>query len=218
MWYDKMFEEVEQHRDEIQSNRMAAYMQNQFTFLGIPKPKLKQIIKQYWKNEPAQSNIDWKFVKICWNKEYREAQYIGIEYLNRKKKKLIDTDMKEIEYLITAKSWWETVDNLDVFVGIIALKSLQVKEEMLSWSKSDNIWKRRVAIDYQQEYKDLTDTEQLETIICNNFGTNEFFIDKAISWSLRDYSRTNPIWVRNFIDNYRDKLSKLSIKEASKYL
>ncbi len=44
------------------------------------------------------------------------------------------------------------------------------------------------------------------------------YIDKAIGWSLRDYSRTNPTWVRNFIDNHKDRLSKLSMKEASKYL
>jgi 3-methyladenine DNA glycosylase AlkD len=58
----------------------------------------------------------------------------------------------------------------------------------------------------------------LEEIICNNFGTGEFFINKAIGWSLRDYSKVNPTWVESFIERHRNKLSKLSIKEASKYL
>ena len=218
MWFDNMFEEVEQHRNEIQGNKMAAYMQNKFPFLGIPKPELKQIIKKYWTNEPHQPDIDWKFVKLCWDKEYREAQYIAIEYLNRKKKKFIEEDIKELKHLIITKSWWDTVDSIDAFVGKIALQCPKVKEEMLSWSKADNIWLRRVAIDYQQGYKDQTDTKQFETIIRNNFGTNEFFIDKAIGWSLRDYSKINPEWVRNFIDNYREQLSKLSIREAAKYL
>lgn len=218
MWFDNMFEEVEQHRNEIQGNKMAAYMQNKFPFLGIPKPELKQIIKKYWRNEPHQPDIDWKFVKLCWDKEYREAQYIAIEYLNRKKKKFIEDDIKELKHLIITKSWWDTVDSIDAFVGKIALQYPKVKEEMFSWSKSDDIWLRRVAIDYQQGYKDQTDTKQFEIIISNNFGTNEFFIDKAIGWSLRDYSKINPEWVRNFIDSYRDQLSKLSIREAAKYL
>jgi 3-methyladenine DNA glycosylase AlkD len=218
MWYENMFLELEQHGDETQGSKMSAYMQNNFPFLGIPKPELKQIIKQHLKNEPHKPDIDWKFVRTCWEKDYREAQYIAIEYLNRKKKKFIEKDIDELKYLITNKSWWETIDSIDVFVGILALQYPKVKEEMLRWSLSDNIWLRRVAIDYQQEYNDLTDTKQLETIICNNLGTDEFFINKAIGWSLRDYSKTNPEWVRNFIDSYRNKLAKLSIKEAEKYL
>ena len=60
--------------------------------------------------------------------------------------------------------------------------------------------------------------ELLEKILVNNFGSSEFFINKAIGWSLRDYSKSNPEWVRGFIEKYRDKMNSLSIKEASKYI
>ena len=43
------------------------------------------------------------------------------------------------------------------------------------------------------------------------------FYNKAIGWSLRNYSRTNLVWVINFIIKYRTLMNKLSIKEASKY-
>lgn len=66
--------------------------------------------------------------------------------------------------------------------------------------------------------KEKTNTELLEKIIVNNFGSNEFFINKAIGWSLRDYSKTNPKWVKEFVGKYKDKMDKLSIKEASKYI
>jgi 3-methyladenine DNA glycosylase AlkD len=89
---------------------------------------------------------------------------------------------------------------------------------MIDWSKSENIWMRRVAIDFQLQYKEKVDTDLLEKIICTNFGTGEFFIDKAIGWILRDYSKVNPVWVKGFIRKYEDKMAKLSIKEASKYL
>lgn len=57
-----------------------------------------------------------------------------------------------------------------------------------------------------------------EKILVNNFGSSEFFINKAIGWSLRDYSKTNQDWVRNFVETHKDKMDKLSIREASKYL
>jgi 3-methyladenine DNA glycosylase AlkD len=77
---------------------------------------------------------------------------------------------------------------------------------------------RRIAIDHQLLRKGKTDVVLLEQIIVNNLGQNEFFINKAIGWSLREYSKTNPEWVHNFLEKYADNLSPLSIKEASKYV
>ena len=83
--------------------------------------------------------------------------------------------------------------------------------------KSENIWLKR-SNRFSAEYKEKTNTELLEQIINNNLGSNEFFINKAIGWSLREYSKTNPEWVKKFLKKYEDRLSKLSMKEASKYI
>lgn len=89
---------------------------------------------------------------------------------------------------------------------------------MLNWSEDDDFWVLRIAIDHQLCRKLDTNAELLEKILVNNFGSSEFFINKAIGWSLRDYSKSNPEWVRGFIERYRDKMNPLSLKEASKYL
>jgi 3-methyladenine DNA glycosylase AlkD len=82
----------------------------------------------------------------------------------------------------------------------------------------DNFWLRRIAIDHQLLRKEKTDTALLETILVGNLNHNEFFIKKAIGWSLREYSKTNLEWVATFIAKYRYQMSNLSIREASKYL
>ena len=217
MWYDNLFQELEQLRDNKQAEKMSAYMQNRYEFLGIPKPELQEIAKPYLK-ESRKYDFDWEFVNICWNKEYREAQYIAINYLSMNSKKFTDKDLPKLKHLIINKSWWETVDSLDAMVGSVVLKYEALEKTMLEWSASDNIWLKRVSIDFQQEYKDKTNTELLEKIICNNLGSNEFFVNKAIGWSLRDYSKVNPEWVKGFLAKYKEQLSTLSIKEASKYL
>lgn len=217
MWYDNLFQELEQLRDNKQAEKMSAYMQNRYEFLGIPKPKLQEIAKPYLK-ESRKYDFDWEFVNICWNKEYREAQYIAINYLSMNSKKFTDKDLPKLKHLIINKSWWETVDSLDAMVGSIVLKYEALEKTMLEWSASDNIWLKRVSIDFQQEYKIRTNTELLEKIICNNLRSNEFFVNKAIGWSLRDYSKVNPEWVKGFLAKYKEQLSTLSIKEASKYL
>jgi len=217
MWYDNLFVELEKNKNTEQAIKMAAYMQNKFVFLGIPKPKLKEIIRPYIK-EGKKHELDWKFINTCWKKNYREAQYAAIEYLDSLIKILTDNDLPNLKKLIVTKSWWETSDSIDAIVGKIILNYKQLEKEMLKWSTDENIWLRRVAIDFQLQYKEKTNQKLFEQIIVNNFGTNEFFINKAIGWSLREYSKTNQKWVKDFINKYKNQLHKLSIKEASKYL
>jgi len=133
-------------------------------------------------------------------------------------KHLTPQDIPRLQTLITEKSWWDSADVLDRIVGSIALRHPEANTVLLAWSTDDNIWLRRVAIDHQLLRKQRTDTALLEKIICNNLGQKEFFINKAIGWALRDYSKTNPEWVQGFIDRYRHKMVKLSLREAGKYL
>ena len=134
------------------------------------------------------------------------------------KDKLTIDDIPNLKQLILKKSWWDTIDNLDMTIGALALKDSNVNKILLEWSLDENIWLRRIAIDHQLLRKEKTDIELLEKILKNNLEQTEFFINKAIGWALRDYSKTNPEWVKTFIEKNRENMAKLSIKEASKYL
>lgn len=218
MWYEKMFAEMENAANKEQSIKMAAYMKYNFPFLGIPKPKLDSIIKPYIKAAAKLNDIDWDFIFLCWDKNYREAQYAGVAYIFAIQKKLSDSDLDNLKSLIVTKSWWDITDGLDKVIGSLSLAYPSINLAMLEWSCSDNIWLRRVAIDFQLPLKEKTNTQLLENIILNNIGSGEFFINKAIGWSLRDYSKVNPKWVSYFLENHKEHLSKLSIREASKYI
>lgn len=218
MWYNEMFILLEKSGNKEKAEKMAAYMKNKFLFLGIQKPKLNEISKPYIKQAVRQKEVDWEFVEICWRKEYREAQYVALNYISAVKRLLKYSEIEKIKKVIIFKSWWDSVDCINKTIGDISLRESEIKSEMLNWSKADNLWLRRVAINYQLGLKENTDFELLEKIICNNFGSDEFFINKAIGWSLREYSKTNPEWVREFLKRNSKKMAKLSIKEASKYV
>lgn len=196
---------------------MEAYMRNQFKFLGIRAPERKILTRDFLKTID-RATIDWEFVQQCWEKDEREFQYLAIAYLTKVKQRLIVEDIPRLRQLIVTKSWWDTIDSLDKFVGYVALHHPTVEATLLDWSTDDNIWLRRVAIDHQILRKEQTNPVLLEKIICHNFGQNEFFINKAIGWSLRDYSKTNPEWVKTFIARHQDQMAPLSIREASKYI
>jgi len=218
MWYDELFAAMERRKDEEKAAQMSAYMKNLFPFLGLQKPQRAEVIKPYIKRAAKDENCDWGFIDACWLKSYREAQYAGVDYLSAVQNKLKEQDLAKLKELITTKSWWDTSDSLSGIVGFLVQKYPALVADMLEWSRSENIWLRRVAIIFQLKYKEKVAVDLLEKIICANFGTGEFFIDKAIGWMLREYSKINPGWVKDFILKHGEKMAKLSIKEASKYL
>ena len=211
----KLFEE---QSDEENAISMSKYMRNLFKFYGIPTPKRKAIYKDFLKEEKKSKKIDWDFLDKCYEDEHREFQYLVSDYLIAMNAFLTYEDIPKIKKYIKSKQWWDTIDFLDRVIGEIGLRDNRVDDLMLDWSKDDDFWIRRIAIDHQLCRKEKTNTELLEKIIDNNFGSDEFFINKAIGWALRDYSKTNPLWVKEFLNKYQDKMDNLSIKEASKYI
>jgi len=217
MDYKQLFIAFEENRNADKALKMSAYMRDKFPYLGIQTPKRKELSKSFLKVAKKEQQTNWDFIRACWEKPEREFQYLAIDYLNTLKDALRPTEIPAIREIAIEKSWWDTIDGLNMVIGHIALKFPEVAHIMVVWSVDKNIWLRRIAIDHQLLRKERTDTMLLETIIKNNFGQSAFFINKAIGWSLRDYSKTNPKWVRIFINKYRDKLSPLSIREAGKY-
>lgn len=217
MTLNDIFDEFKKLKNDKKAIEMSAYMKNQFAFLGISASPRKEIENKIFKSV-AKENIDFKFTDKCYKNKYREFQYAAIDYLNFKKEYLNISHIEILKNYILTKSWWDTIDHLDKIVGDIALRDKKVNKILLNWSLDENIWIRRVAIDHQILRKEKTNIELLEQIIINNFNQKEFFINKAIGWSLRDYSKTNPKWVRDFIKRHKNSMNNLSIREASKYI
>ena len=210
--------DLEENSNELLAESMSKYMQDKFRFLGVRGATRTEIYKKYFPDARKAKTIDWDFVENCWNKEEREFQYVVVYYLKAMQKFLKREDISRLKYLIVTKSWWDTVDLLAKVVGSLVIRIEGYDQIMLEWSKDSNIWLKRVAILYQLSLKEKVDKQVLERILVNNLGDSEFFINKAIGWALRDYSKFNPEWVREFIKKNKDNMANLSIREASKYI
>ncbi|WP_295093239.1 DNA alkylation repair protein [Ruminococcus sp.] len=208
----------ENNKNSENATTMSAYMKNQFEFYGIPSPERKKLFKEFIKSEKSYKIIDWCFLDKCYEDAHREFQYLVFDYLLDMKKYISFEDIKNIKRYITTKPWWDTTDFLCKVIGDIGLRDTRVSKLMIDWSINKNIWLTRTAILHQLAYKNKTDSGLLEKIICNCLGSDEFFINKAIGWALREYSKTEPEWVKTFINKYEGSLSSLSIKEAMKYI
>lgn len=196
---------------------MKAYMLNQFEFYGIKTPLRDNIVKAFLKEHSVKHHNELeKVIKALWNLEKRELQYAAIDVFTAHQSIWTLNSIKLIQYCITHKSWWETVDGIaSDWLGLYfrLFPELTVSTTK-AWNQSTNIWLQRSSILFQKAAKKNTDTKLLSTYILNLSGSKEFFIQKAIGWALREYSKTNPDWVLKFVQSY--ELAPLSKREALK--
>ncbi len=117
--------------------------------------------------------------------------------------------------MLINNSWWDTVDLIATnSVGALISRFPSLIESHINkWSLDENIWLQRTAIIHQLKFKDKVNTALLTQYIEQSMGTKEFFLNKAIGWSLRQHSRVDPQWVINFVNDHPG-LSNLSQKEA----
>lgn len=121
--------------------------------------------------------------------------------------------------MITVGAWWDLVDEIAVKrLGPIWRTPPEALEPtLLACAVDDDVWLRRSAIICQVGAKDATDTGLLTASVMPNMASKEFFLRKGIGWALREYAKTDPEWVRTFVDTH-DDLSSLSRREATKHL
>lgn len=212
--------------DSLESNRcienaapMKKYMKDISDFLGLKSENRKKILSAFIRNNgyPANNQL-FSSIIYLWGMQYREYQYCGMEMLAKPAVKFNSEDIEIIEYMITTKSWWDTVDMVAASVAGKYFKAYpdKIKTVTRQWINTDNIWLKRSAILFQLKYKNETDTWILFDYITKEAGHKDFFIRKAIGWALREYSKTNPGIVKDFINN--TVLSPLSRKEGLKII
>jgi 3-methyladenine DNA glycosylase AlkD len=208
----------EPHADPLKAAPMKKYMREQFEYLGIKSPQMAALQKEFIAAHglPPLEELD-VIVRDLWKLPQREFQYLALGLISKFEKKVDEGFITTLEYLITTKSWWDTVDTIAGHpVGMMFKRFPKVKAKYLKkWRTSDNFWLRRTTLLFQLGYKEETDFELLCELIKDNLGSDEFFINKAIGWALRQYAHTKPEPVRKFVKATKE-LHPLSQREALK--
>jgi len=198
-----------------QSMAMQAYMKNNFPFFGIPMPQRRAILKSVSITYSAEIKANARSLALqLYDKPQREFHYCAIELLIQNCKSLVIDDIQWIEQLLLTYSWWDTVDTISKY--LLGRYLVQFPEQtntvIEKFSNAPNIWLNRSTLLFQLDYKKNTNFTILEAV-CEHFKeSNEFFIQKAMGWALREYSKINPIAVQNYVIS--TNLKPLSKKEA----
>ena len=194
---------------------MAAYMKDQFSFLGVASPERRAAQREAlgdWRAPTEEELSD--FARACWAKYEREFQYAACDTLIRHVKRIGPDALDLCEDLITDKPWWDTTDALASRVVAFHARRPVIER----WLTSGNLWLERTAILHQLGYKQATDEAFLFHACLTHAASTEFFHRKAIGWALRQYAKVSPDAVRIFVADHADELSGVSKREALKHL
>lgn len=207
--------------DAQRAAAMQAYMRGQFEFLGVAMPQRRSVTMPLLRLRCGADELV-ELARTLWVLPQREYQYVAIDMLARNWKALALRHVDDLLALTQQGSWWDSVDGLAGIVGDLTRMAREgdrdAQRTMDAALRHSNMWVRRVAMLHQLGWRAETDASRLFSYASELAAEPDFFIRKAIGWALRDYARHDPQVVRSFLQDMRNRLSPLSMREAAKHL
>lgn len=209
--------------DQAKAPEMQRYMKSEMPFLGVPAPQRRELGRRLFVAYPLSDVESWRATVLSlWREaEFREERYLAVDLTGVRRYAAWQAPglVPLYEELIVTGAWWDFVDELaSRRIGPLLLAHRRTMTPVLrEWATDPDLWKRRTSIICQLGAKEDTDTDLLTSSIEANLDDRDFFIRKGIGWALRQFARSEPAWVRAFVDAH-PRLSPLSRREAMKHL
>ncbi|MFP3916043.1 MAG: DNA alkylation repair protein [Actinomycetota bacterium] len=214
-------ERLSELADPEAARQMAAYMKTDMPFYGVKKPDRVPVLRRLAAEFPPANASDYRRkVGALWERPHREEKYLAIGYARRFGDHIDLPQLGLYRRMVVEGAWWDLVDEVAAhLVGkLVAEHRRQMRPVLEGWIDDDDLWLRRTAILCQLRHKEATDAAILFDFCRRRAHEKEFFIRKAIGWALREYARTDPEAVRQFVEDAGGELSGLSRREATRHL
>lgn len=206
--------------DGSKAPAMQAYMKTDQPFYGIQATPRRRIFRACAKKFPINSRSEYEnVIRELWGGKYREEMYQALEVAENCRAYLDDTSWPLYEELVRTATNWDTLDWIAVkLISPLVQDNRSHEKTLAKWRKDENFWVRRASLLAHLSHKEDTNTKLLSKTILELSNEREFFIRKAIGWVLRDFSYTDPEWVKKFVAQHQNELSGLSKREALKQI
>lgn len=214
---DAIRDDLRAAADPSRAAGQQAYMKSTLPFLGVRVPTARRVAKARGRGIRDGGALRGA-ARTLWDEaQFREERYAALALLGLRPLRGHADLIPLIAHMVRTGQWWDITDELAHRVAeLLDAHPAEAALLVRTWSVDDDMWMRRLAIIGQLGRRERLDFDLLADVIAQNADDPEFFIRKAIGWSLRDAARTRPDWVRAFVATHR--LSPLSVREALKHL
>lgn len=207
-----------------------AYMKHVIPFRGVKMPVIRAELHQWYADERIESKLNIEEQKdlalTLFRQKYAEDKLAGIlfmqEILLPAGAIVWPEDVPRFATLFT-NNWiydWNICDWFCVKVlgPLIKCEGTDCAAAIAQWHTAENLWQARAAV---VAFVNLVSDSRYYPLIQNScqvlIKRDERFAKTAVGWILRDISKYNEPWVKDFLTNYLHNFSKESLRNATKY-
>lgn len=218
-------ETLRAHGDPQRAVSQQRYLKSTMPCYGVPNPQIRVLLRPLFNTYHFTDPTEWLATaqQIWDNAEAREERYAAIGLLRHRLYRRFATTFSLpyvdlLRHFVYTGAWWDLVDEIASHcVGdLLRADPEQMTPVLRGWAHESDLWLRRTSIIAQLRSKAGTDLDLLAEAINGSVDDADFFARKAIGWALREYSKTDPKWVCQFVDEHQ--LSSLSRREALAWL
>lgn len=200
---------------------MQAYLKTDMPFYGVQKPARARIFRRLEKEFAPRDHREYvDLATTLWELPHREEKYLAQDVATAFRQFIVPESLPLYRRFIVEGAWWDFVDETATHMvrELILDRPNAIWPTVDSWNVAEDMWLRRASIICQVGAKERTDADRLFRFCSARMGEKDFFIRKAIGWALREYAKTEPAAVAEFVVEHRSGLSGLSYREATKHI
>ncbi len=204
---------------------MARYHKAEREYLGVANPVLESFAKK-WR---AELTLDERLslANDLWRTNIHEARVVAAKLLAQARLRPDDTAAWQL-----IASWVPEFDAWAIADHACGAGSKRLVwdpsrvDEVEAWTHSDHLWTKRAAMVItlpwtKQNNPKPAELETRDRVLgwaARYVEDPRWFIQKSVSWWLRDLSRHDPDRVRAFLAVHGEKMKRFAYKDASRLL
>ena len=207
--------------DPIRKEASKTMFPTSMEYLGVRTPDMRVLLKEWWSEIKSWSPEKLiQFAKDLVKTRIFECNQVAFELLWKNKNALRLLKLKDLEELGKNIDNWATTDAFSVMISGWAWRENQISDtDVLSWLKSANRWWRRAAVvstvSLNLRSRGGAGDAKRTLMICEKVVPDrDDMIIKALSWALRELSKSEKFVVKEFMKKYDKQLAGRVRKEV----
>ena len=195
---------------------------NRWTSIGVRAPALRAFEKPLFKK--LRTDEDYRttiaFTDEAFRRRVRELTVIGVEALLTLKKYWSKELLDHVRRWVPALADWGMTDLTGGLLGEMLLRGVITLDDILEYRDYPSVWGQRLLIvaTVLPLRKGFGDFDRYLDVIASFKNRREKMIVKAVSWALREGSKSHPEKIRTFIHDYSSDLHSSVLREVENKL
>ena len=222
---ETIIQQLRLYSDPERQEKSKTYFPTSMEVLGLKNQNVKDVIREIW---PEIKGWDpdklIAFTKELVATKIMECNHLAYELLWKNKKALDLLKLSDLEQLGANIDNWATTDGFSVMLSGWAWRKNNISDaDVISWLESRSRWWRRAAVVSTvglnlKSRGGVGDTKRTLMICKKVIDDRDDMIVKALSWALRELSKTDKPAVEGFLKYYRSRLAGRVVREVTSKL